>query len=300
MNHAEWQFFFGDLPRVPKSTVHRTKSEERGWGRGAKIPRHIWRNGAQYYSIPELAARRGVTYDVASNFALQRPHLTVSWGSHIYCLDVPAPPVFPRNLYQDGLEYLSIPALRERRKITTWAAIKWARAHPHLTVGIRGRLYVRDEEWRPKTLPDSLRIDGLLYFSAPALARRRNVLISSVYTWMKRHPHLSISDGAHLYTRDEEWRPKSLPPFIWRDGQVYYSAPELASRRGTTKTATRTWILAHPHLTLRDGQFFYARDEEWTSKVPWVMAPPPNAPPPPIPPAVRYQAARRASRAARR
>lgn len=292
--------YFPDPPRIPKSTVHRTKSQLRGWGRDGKVPPWIWRKGRQHYSIHRLAWRRGVSYAVAYNFAVQHPHLSVREGCHIYCQDEPAPPIFPTNFYRDGFEYLSMQSLAARRHIRITSVRAWVKKHPHLTVYVRRRPYARDEEWRPRKLPAYIWRDGFQYFSTYELARRRGIFHSPALQWIKSHPHLSIHDGPHLYTRDEEWRPNKLPPHIWRDRRVYYSLSELARRRGVCKETVRKWVLAHPHLTICDGRFRYTRDEEWTPKGPWERPPDPVEPPPPIPLAVRYGPARRAAQRAAR
>jgi hypothetical protein len=57
--------------------------------KGAIKP-HVWRDGRQYFSMPELARRRGITRQAASKWARRpgREHLTIRIGSHTYAEDV--------------------------------------------------------------------------------------------------------------------------------------------------------------------------------------------------------------------
>lgn len=52
-----------------------------------KHPPHIWRDGYQFWSLPELARRRGVSRQAASKWAQRHPELARREGKHTYARD---------------------------------------------------------------------------------------------------------------------------------------------------------------------------------------------------------------------
>lgn len=51
------------------------------------LPPYVWRDGLQYFSMPELARRWGMTRQGASAWAHRHPDKTVRVGLHIYARD---------------------------------------------------------------------------------------------------------------------------------------------------------------------------------------------------------------------
>jgi hypothetical protein len=49
-----------------------------------KIPKYIWRDGKQYFPMPELARLRGTSRQAASWWAHRHPEKTVQLGKHLY------------------------------------------------------------------------------------------------------------------------------------------------------------------------------------------------------------------------
>jgi hypothetical protein len=53
-----------------------------------ECPAYIWRNGAQHWSMSELARRRGCSRQAASKWADRHPEHTVIRGKHKYAKDI--------------------------------------------------------------------------------------------------------------------------------------------------------------------------------------------------------------------
>lgn len=176
----------------------------------------------------------------------------------------------PPYIWRDGLQYFSIRWLAESWSVPRGVVRRWALARPHLTYLWSGPyLFCRNEGTPPRPrgnpcVPPSVERDGVLYYSMPALARRRRMKPHSTRAWVKRHPHLALRVGKHNYCRDEEFGgPRRTPPCIEREGLTYWNIPELGRRHGMSERAARRWAAKHPHLTVREGSHLYARDEEY-------------------------------------
>lgn len=228
-----------------------------------KYPLSIWHDGYQHFLVAELARRRCVTYRKARWFALTHPELTCVSQEKIYCRDAQTGPRFPSTVERDGFEYVRSDVLAERRKVTPTAARLWAKAHPEMSLRIGRYWYARDEGWLPKKLPAYLKVGDRTYYSLNELARRRGIGAHQAANWAKAHSELTTLYGKHLYALDEDWRPRSLPPHVWRDGHVYYSMNALARRRGLSVETVREWSRKHEELVAPAFGRRFARDEGW-------------------------------------
>jgi hypothetical protein len=122
------------------------------------------------------------------------------------------------------------------------------------------------------------------------------ISVENALRWMKRRPHLTMREGPHLYCRDEEWIPKSVPDVLWREGLPYFSVSALARRRNLRHSTTQQWVSRHPHLMIREGKYLFCRDEEWTSRDAGYVAPDLPVEPVPevsVPEAVRFGVVRK-------
>jgi hypothetical protein len=101
------------------------------------------------------------------------------------------------------------------RRVSFATIESWSSIRPELCLRFGARRYGRNEDWQ-HVLPSAyIWKDGVQYFGAAELARRRKVTITSIYSWAKNHPHLTYRDRRHLYARDEEWKsrkPGYVPP----------------------------------------------------------------------------------------
>lgn len=52
-----------------------------------RIKGHIWRDGRQYFSMPELARRRACSRQAADRWAKRHPDKCVKVGKHTYARD---------------------------------------------------------------------------------------------------------------------------------------------------------------------------------------------------------------------
>jgi hypothetical protein len=105
-----------------------------------------------YYSIPELARRRGVDESATRRWAEVRPHLTITQDGRLYARDAeyaPGKKAAP-TIIRDGLVYHSLAELAARRQVSHQATRKWAAAHPHLLIQEGRYLFARDEEYQPR------------------------------------------------------------------------------------------------------------------------------------------------------
>jgi hypothetical protein len=173
----------------------------------------------------------------------------------------------------DGHQYFSINELARLRGTRPSSARQWAKSRPSLCIwrSIKGglpRLYCRHEPNAPpeKGFPESIDLDGLVYYGMGALARRRGVTIDAAWLWAKAHPELTILHRGRKYSRDEGYRAPTAPPVIHIDGVEHVSLPELARRHSCNKSAAASWAKRHPQLvTMRDGHIF-VRDEGYEQK----------------------------------
>ncbi len=260
------------------SHLRLTASQQKGWGRRRQTPRYIWRDGKQYFSISSLALNWNVSRGVATHWAKARPYLTVLWNErYLFCRDDEGAPTpgthssyVPDHITRDSVLYYSMPALARMRGTTPHTTRAWVRSHPHLAIRVGKHVYCRDEEfYGPRALPPMIERGGVTYWSIPELARRRGVDERATRRWVAKRLHLTVTEGAHLYARDAEYgHGKKASPIIVRDGFVYYSIAELATRRRVAHETARKWAARHPHLTRREGRYIFARDEEYHPRRP--------------------------------
>lgn len=52
----------------------------------------------------------------------------------------------------------------------------------------------------------------------------------------------------------------TVKAWVWRDGLQYFSLPELARRRGSSRQAASKWATRHPEHVTRVGKHRYALD----------------------------------------
>ena len=113
----------------------------------------IDRGPATYYSVPELAIRRGISERSAFEWAQKHPHLAITYRNRKYYRDEEygqlktAAPVIVR----DGQTYYSTAELARRRGICRQSAREWAMRHPELIRREGGFVYVRDEQYTART-----------------------------------------------------------------------------------------------------------------------------------------------------
>ena len=185
-----------------------------------KYPPVLTIDGRDYFSMPHLARKRGVTLKAAHDWAKLRPHLCHRHRDRLYVRDEGwKPKIGPPIIRRDGGEYFSVSYLAERRGLSENAIRQWAQRYPQYAIKIGGAWYVRDEGWRPIRAEPYLWRDGKCYFSTTELAKRRNIHPETARLFARRHPHLMIRDGRYLFCRDEEWTspdptyaPPPLPP----------------------------------------------------------------------------------------
>jgi hypothetical protein len=228
----------------------------------------IWQDGRQYFSLPELAKMRGTSVGSARAWSRRRPSLTVMLGKHLMCRHEPdAPPETIRpTIVRDGFTYYSMGELARRRGVTTGAAREWALAHPETAIKVERYHYARDEGYIAGTTSPSITREGGEYLSIAELARRRNVTDRSARYWAATHPEHTLKHNGRLYVQDMPYDSTKQPDIVWKGDTPYFSMAELARRRGVKPQSALQWARRRPHLTLRRGRYWYARDEEWEPK----------------------------------
>jgi hypothetical protein len=193
-------------------------------GRNTHVPPSVLRDGVRYYSVPELARRRGMNLHAARAWAKRHPHLTLRVGKHAYCRDEEfgGPRRTPPCIERDGHTYWNIPELARRRGVSERAARRWAAKHPHLTVREGAHLSARDEEFdHGSRAAAAIQRDGFVYYSVRELAKRRGISPETVRAWAARRPHLVHREGKYIFVRDEDYHPRRRPtpsapePPIW-------------------------------------------------------------------------------------
>jgi hypothetical protein len=193
-------------------------------GRNTHVPTAITRDGVRYYSMPELARRRGTSPHTTRAWVKRHPHLALQVGKHFYCQDLEfgRPHRTAPCIERDGLTYWHIPELGRRYGVSERAVRRWAAKHPHLTIREEGHLFARDEEFDPGSRAvSSIQHEGFVYYSLRELARRRGISLENVRAWAARRPHLVHREGKYIFARDEEYHPRRRPipsapePPIW-------------------------------------------------------------------------------------
>jgi hypothetical protein len=119
--------------------------------RPRRAPAAIWIDGKEYYSLAELARRRGVGFKSTRTWAKLRPHLVRRVSGFIYVQDEGYEPIAAAPVIWDGqTPYFSVSALARRRNVTISAAMGWIKRHPELSKRVGKFWYARDEAWRPR------------------------------------------------------------------------------------------------------------------------------------------------------
>lgn len=248
---------------------------ERERERERKIYPSVWHNGEEYFSMRQLAILRGASPRATREWAKRRPSLCGWFKGHMYCRHVASPSeVITPAISHDGAVYFSMPELARRHEISRPGAYYWAVDHPELTIRHNGRLYARDEGYRPRFAPPSISRDGEEWLTVRELARRRGIRCDSAREWAMRHPEATRIVRGHLFVRDLVYAGKKIPPVIWKGPIPYYSMAELARRRGLKMESVQQWTARHPHLAIKVKGYWYARDEEWKSRKPGYVPPP--------------------------
>src|SRR5437016_312294 len=104
-------------------------------GRNTHVPPSVLRDGVRYYSVPELARRRGTKLHSTRAWVKRHPHLALRVGKHNYCRDEEFGGLrrLRPSIQCEGRTYWNIPELARQRGVDVQATRRWAAKHPHLT-----------------------------------------------------------------------------------------------------------------------------------------------------------------------